>query len=201
MKNHTLIVLLCAACGAAILTGCVSEEFIWGGKKAVRQPDGTVLVNKDTGAPYYEKEQNHLERFSHLNDLELNELHVKADGDSYEAHLGQLGSFTGSNTIGVINASLGGATKLVAECGVLYAKIAGGATVDVASAAVGKMVKFFQSNGGNVDQAKAELVDGKVQISDGTTCVTCDKAGNCTTGNCSTGTCPTGNCADTPALN
>ena len=173
------LTLIAALVGCLVLTGCVSEEFIWGGKKAVRQPDGTVLVNKDTGAPYYEKEQNHLERFSHLNDLELNELHVKADGDSYEAHLGQLGSFTGSNTIGVINASLGGATKLVAECGVLYTKIAGGATVDVASAAVGKVVSFFQSKGGDVNKATATIEGDKLQITDGTTCVTCDAAGTC----------------------
>ena len=198
MNKLTIIV---AIIGCTIMTGCVSEEITWGGEKAVRQPDGTVLVNKETGAPYYEKDQNHLERFSHLNDVEFKDFHVKADKDSYEAGIGQLGSFTGSNTIGVIDASIGGATKLVAECGVLYTKIAGGATVDVASSAVSKMVQFFQSKGGNVDQAKAEIVDGKVQITDGTTCVTCDKSGNCTSGTCSTGTCPTGNCSDTPASN
>lgn len=192
------LTLIAAFVGCAILTGCVSEEITWGGEKAVRNPDGTVLTNKD-GVPYYEKEQNHLERFTHLNDTELKDFHVKADRESYEAAIGTLGSFTGSNTIGVINASLGGATKLVAECGVLYTKIAGGATVDVASSAVSKMVQFFQSKGGKIDQAKAEIVDGKVQITDGTTCVTCDKTGNCTTGNCSAGTCPTGNCSDTPA--
>ena len=173
------LTIIAAIIGCAILTGCVSEEVIWGGMKAVRNPDGTVLVDQATGKPYYEKEQNHLYRFSHLNDLEMKDLHVKAYGDSYEVHLGTLGSFTGSNTIGVINASLGGATKLVAECGVLYTKIAGGATVDVASEAVGKMVQFFQSKGGNVDQAKAEIVDGKVQISDGTTCVSCSSDGTC----------------------
>ena len=175
-------VMLCAILGAVItiLTGCVSEEITWGGEKAVRNPDGTVLVNKDTGAPYYEKEQNHLERFTHLNDTELKDFHVKADRESYEAAIGTLGSFTGSNTIGVIDASLGGATKLVAECGVLYTKIAGGATVDVASAAVGKVVSFFQSKGGNVDKATASIEGDQLKITDGTTCVTCDKTGSCT---------------------
>ena len=199
MNKLTLIAALVGC--AIILTGCVSEEFIWGGKKAVRQPDGTVLVNKDTGAPYYEKEQNHLERFSHLNDLELNELHVKADGDSYEAHLGTLGSFTGSNTIGVINASLGGATKLVAECGILYTKIAGGATAAVASEVVDKAITLFQSKGGDVDKATASIDGDHLKITDGKTCVTCDAAGNCSPGTCTNVTCESGNFTGTPDSN
>ena len=174
------LTLIAALVGCLVLTGCVSEELTWGGMKAVRNPDGTVLVDQATGKPYYEKDQNHLDRFSHLNDVDMKELHVKADGDSYEAHLGTLGSFTGSNTIGVINASLGGATKLVAECGVLYAKIAGGATVDVASAAVGKVVSFFQSKGGDVNKATATIEGDKLQITDGTTCVSCSADGTCT---------------------
>ena len=176
MKKLTLIA---AIVGCIVLTGCVSEELTWGGMKAVRNPDGTVLVDQATGKPYYEKDQNHLDRFSHLNDIEMKELHVKADGDSYEAHLGTLGSFTGSNTIGVINASLGGATKLVAECGVLYAKIAGGATAAVASEVVEKAITLFKSKGGDVDKANASIDGDKLKITDGTTCVTCDAAGTC----------------------
>ena len=174
------LTIIAAIIGCAIMTGCVSEEITWGGEKAVRQPDGTVLVNKDTGAPYYEKDQNHLERFSHLNDIEFKDFHVKADKDSYEAGIGTLGSFTGSNTIGVIDASLGGATKLVAECGILYAKIAGGATVDVASEAAGKVVQFFQSKGGDVDKATATIEGDKLQVTDGTTSVSCTADGTCT---------------------
>ena len=174
--------MLFAALVAAGVCGCVSEELTWGGNKVVRQPDGTVLVDKETGKPYYEKDQNHLERFSHLNDVELKELHVKADGDSYEAHLGSLGSFTGSNTVNVISASLTGTTKLVAECGVLYSKIAGGAATDVVTAAVSKMVAYFASKGGDAEKATATLDEAtkSVKISDGTTCVECDAAGNCT---------------------
>lgn len=170
-----------AALAAAILAGCVSEDLVWGGNKAVRQPDGTVLVDKATGKPYYEKEQNHLKRFSHLNDIEMKELHVTATGDSYEAHLGQLGSFTGSNTVAVINTSLSGVTKLVAECGVLYAKIAGGATTDAATAVISKAIAFFKSAGGNVDRAQASADGDKLTISDGSVCTTCTPDGTCTT--------------------
>ena len=179
MKLNKIIMLASMLAGASIITGCVSEELTWGGMKAVRNPDGTVLVDKETGKPYYEKDQNHLDRFSHLNDIEMKELHVKADGDSYEAHLGQLGSFTGSNTVNVIGASLGGATRLVAECGVLYSKIAGGATADVASAVIEKLVSYFQSKGGNVDIAKVSADGDKLKITDGETCVTCTTDGTC----------------------
>lgn len=174
---------------AIALTGCVSEELTWGGQKAVRQPDGTVLVDAATGRPFYEKDQNHLERFSHLTDVELKELHVKADAETYEAHLGQIGSFCGSNTVAVINASVGGATKLVAECGVLYAKIAGGASADIISAVVGKAVALFKSKGGNVDTASA-LIDGdKLKITDGQTVIECDADGVCRE-------CPNGVCSE-----
>ena len=177
-------IMIIIAIAAAALTGCVSEELTWGGQKAVRQPDGTVLFDQATGRPYYEKDQNHLERFSHLTDIELKELHVKADAETYEAHLGQIGSFCGSNTVAVINAGLDGATKLVAECGALYTKIAGGATVDVVSSLVGKAVALFRSNGGNVDSASATLDGDRLKITDGSVCVTCDAAGNCTSGAC-----------------
>lgn len=179
--------MLFAALVAACVCGCVSEELTWGGMKAVRLPDGTVLVDKETGKPYYEKDQNHLDRFSHLNDVELKELHVKADAETYEAHLGQIGSFCGTNTVSVINASIGGAAKLVAEAGALYAKIAGGASADVISSLIGKAVALFRSQGGNVDTATASLEGGKLKICDGTTCVTCDADGNCSS--CSEGVC------------
>lgn len=176
--------MLILATIAAALCGCVSEELTWGGQKAVRQPDGTVIVDAATGRPYYEKDQNHLERFSHLNDVEFKDFHVAADGEHYEASVGTFYSATGSNTIGVINASLSGATKLVAECGALYTKIAGGATVDVISAAVGKAIAFFKSQGGNPEKATASLDGDKLKITDGQTCIECDAAGNCTSGNC-----------------
>lgn len=182
--NKTMMFAALIGCAIA-LTGCVSEELTWGGQKAVRQPDGTVLVDQSTGRPYYEKDQNHLERFSHLTDVELKELHVQAGAETYEAHLGQIGSFCGSNTVSVINASVGGATKLVAEAGALYAKIAGGASADVISSLVGKAVAMFRDTGGNIDSASAALADGKLKISDGATCVTCDGSGNCTVDTCS----------------
>lgn len=175
---NKLMVIGAALC-AAILTGCVSEELDWGGLKAVRQPDGTVIVDQTTGKPFYEKEQNHLERFSHLNDIELKELHVKADGDAYEAHLGSIGSFTGSNVVNVIDSSLGGATRLAVACGDLYAKIAGGASVDVTTAVVSKMIKYFTSKGGNSETASASLSNDAVRISDGKTCIECTADGVC----------------------
>lgn len=178
--KKVMFAALCAGFAVA-MTGCVSEELTWGGMKAVRQPDGTVLVDQATGKPYYEKDQNHLDRFSHLTDVELKELHVKADGDSYEAHLGSLGSFSGSNTVNVINAGLSGTTKLVAECGVLYAKIAGGATADVATSVVSKMIAYFKSAGGDTEKATAIIDKSKnaVQISDGSTCIECTADGIC----------------------
>lgn len=175
-----LMALMCAI--ICILTGCVSEDLTWGGMKAVRQPDGTVLTDKD-GKPYYEKDQNHLNRFSHLTDVEMKDFDVSAKGEEYHASLGHLSSASGSNTIGVINAGLSGTTKLVAECGVLYTKIAGGATADVATSVVSKMIAYFKSSGGDTEKATATIDDAtkSVKITDGTTCVECTADGTCST--------------------
>ena len=173
--------IMFAAIAAVALSGCVSEEITWGGDKAVRQPDGTVLVDATTGRPYYEKEQNHLERFSHLNDVEFKDFHVKADKDSYEAGIGQFGSFTGSNTVAVINSGLSGTTKLVAVCGVLYAKIAGGASADIATTAISKLISYFKSSGGDTENATATLDEANkaIKVSDGSVCVECTPDGTC----------------------
>lgn len=52
--NKTMMFAAIFGCAIA-LSGCVSEELTWGGQKAVRQPDGTVLVDQTTGKPYYER--------------------------------------------------------------------------------------------------------------------------------------------------
>lgn len=72
-------------------------------------------------------------------------------------------------------------TKLVSTCAAAYVTIAGGgAQADTTTAIVSKLVKYFTDKGGDASKADVTTEEGKLKVSDGSTCVECDAAGNCT---------------------
>ena len=85
MKQTMILAALVAA-----FAGCTSSTSIkWGGKKAVRDADGTVLTAAD-GSPYYESEPNIYDDFNWLTKRE--ERDVKVDVQSDGAYTASLGS-------------------------------------------------------------------------------------------------------------
>lgn len=82
----------------------------------------------------------------------------------------------------LVGTSLDGLTKLVVACADAYTKIAGGgAQTDTALAVGKKVLEYFSSKGGDLSKATVTTTaDNKLQVSDGSTCVSCDAAGNCT---------------------
>ena len=86
MKRMLMLVALAAL--TAVFTGCTSStRIVWGGKMAVRQPDGTVLVDA-TGTPHYESEQNVYKDSNWLTAREERDVKVKVNADgSYEASI------------------------------------------------------------------------------------------------------------------
>ena len=107
-----------------------------------------------------------------------------------------------TNAVAMTREMFSGGAQLAIAIGDAYCKIAGGgAQADTVTKVVAKAYNLFKGSGG--DETKATVTTdpatGTLKVSDGTTCVTCDKSGNCTAGNCSTGTCTTGNCSDTPS--
>lgn len=173
------IIIVAAAVAAFI--GCTSSTRIeWGGKKAVRQSDGTVLVDKD-GAPYYEAEKNIYNDFNWLTKREERDVSVKVTSDgAYEAGLGSRVNDVSSNGIAMVTGSLNATTKLVSTCAAAYATIAGGgAQADTVATVASKIVSYFTSKGGNADNATVSCSDGSCTVSDGTTTVSCDASGNC----------------------
>lgn len=171
-----------AAVAAVMMTGCTSSTSIkWGGKTAVRQPDGTVLVD-EKGTPHYENERNEYKDSNWLTKREERDVSVKVNGDgSYEAGIGSRVNDVSSNGVSMVTGGIDAMTKLVSTCAAAYVTIAGGgAQADTVTSVVTKMISYFTSKGGDAAKAKVTAEGGKVKVTDGTTCVSCDKDGNCT---------------------
>ena len=181
MKKLMMVAL--AACAAAMVTGCTSSTSIkWGGKTAVRQPDGTVLAN-DKGEPYFESERNEYEDSNWLTKREERDVKVKVNADgSYEAGIGSRVNDVSSNGVSMVTGGIDATTKLVSTCAAAYVTIAGGgAQADTVTSVVTKMIGYFTSKGGDASKATVTTDDATktIKVSDGTTCVSCDKDGNC----------------------
>lgn len=182
------LLMLCALVALTLATGCCSgTEVHFGGKTAVRNPDGTVIVDKD-GAPYYESEKNTYEDSNWLTKREERDVKVKVNADgSYEAGIGSRVNDVSENGIKMVTGSIEATTKLVSECAAAYVKIAGGGVAtDATTAAVSKIIQAFTSGGGDTEKATVTTDEATktVTVSDGTICTTCDESGNCTTGAC-----------------
>lgn len=182
MKKLMMVAL--AACAVAVMTGCTSSTSIkWGGKTAVRQPDGTVLAS-DKGVPYFESEPNEYEDSNWLTKREERDVKVKVNQDgSYETGIGSRVNDVSSNGVTMVTGGIDAMTKLVSTCAAAYVTIAGGgAQADTAINVAGKVISYFTSKGGDATKATVSADDATktIKVSDGTTCVECDKAGNCT---------------------
>lgn len=112
MKHMIMTIALAAL--IAVVTGCTSSTRIeWGGKMAVRQPDGTVLVDAN-GNPHYESEKNVYKDSNWLTKREERDVKVKVNADgSYEAGIGSRVNDVSTNGIGMVVGGLDATTKLV----------------------------------------------------------------------------------------
>ena len=175
MKNMLMLIALAAL--TAVFVGCTSSTHIeWGGKKAVRQPDGTVLVDAN-GTPHYESEKNVYKDSNWLTKREERDVSVKVNADgSYEAGIGSRVNDVSTNGIAMVTGSIDSTTRLVSTCAAAYVAIAGGgAQADTVTAAVSKIVSYFVSRGGNAGTAtvSTDASTGTLTITDGTTTVSC----------------------------
>ena len=186
MKKMTMTML--AACAAAIVmtmtTGCKSIEVERRGQEVatVKDADGnhTVVYDKDGKAIILDKGWS-VDYFQHWNWQKFDSLaaetkEAKLAINNYE------GGADATNLTQLVHVSLDGLTKLAVAVGEAYVKIAGGgAQADTALNVAARVTNYFRDLGGDVTKATVTTTaDNKVQVSDGTTCVSCDSAGNCT---------------------
>ena len=112
--------------------------------------------------------------------LEGLEIGVETNG-TVTMRLGKYARDMSTNAVAHTATLFSGGAQLVREIGETYAKIAGGgAQADTVVNTAVKAYEFFKSRGGDEAKAKVTASGDSMTISDGTTCVTCDKAGNCT---------------------
>lgn len=180
-----LIMLAAVAAMVAGITGCKSIEVERCAQSlaTVENADGTVSVVRDAANnPVILDGGWNVDYFQHWNWQKFDSLHATAgtgvalDINNYE------GGADATNLTQLVHTSLDGLTKLVATAADAYVKVAGGgAQADTAINVAGKIARYFADKGGDVSKATVttDTAANVVKVSDGTTCIQCDAAGNC----------------------
>lgn len=168
----------------AVCSGCKSIEVERNAQSlaTVESADGTKTIVKDaSGNPVILDGGWTVDYFQHWNWQKFDSLQAKAgngvslDINNYE------GGADATNLTQLVQTSLDSMTKLTVAVGEAYTKISGGAQADTVLDVAAKVANYFRNSGG--DASKANVVtnaDGKtLTVSDGSTSVSCDAAGNC----------------------
>lgn len=185
-----LMMMMLAACAAAMMTGCQTRVQIERDeptkilpKQEVREFNGTnVLITTDyfTPAPHYCVTAR-------------SPLFAKESVARFAADVGENGTWSinadgysrdlSTNAVVMVKEMFSGSAQLAIAIGDAYTKIAGGgAQADVALSSAKKVLQYFASQGGDASKATVTVDEAAklLKVSDGSTCVSCDAAGNCT---------------------
>ena len=176
------------AVGAAAIAGMTGCKSIEVDRKAqtlatVKNADGSVTVVRD-------KDNNpvtldggwKVDYFQHWNWQRFDSLSAKA-GKDVSLDINNYASGADSNITMLVSASFDGGVKLVTAIGEAYTKIAGGgAQADTVLTVAQRVYEYYKSKGGDEKKATVttDTAANTVKITDGTTTVQCDAAGNCT---------------------
>ena len=185
--NKLLTIITAGVIGVMLLsTGCKSIEVERNAQSlaTVANADGTVSVVRDAqNNPVILDGGWSVDYFQHWNFQKFDSMEATAGAGVRLAINGYEGGADPTNLTALVGTSLEGLTKLVATAADAYVKVAGGgAQADTALNVAGKIVNYFASKGGDVSKATVttDTAANTVKISDGTTTVQCDTAGNCT---------------------
>ena len=177
-----------AACAAA-MTGCPTRVQIERDeptkilpKQEVREFNGTnILITTDYFVPP-----------AHYCVTARSPLFAKESVAKFAADVGENGTWSinadgysrdlSTNAVVMTKELFAGGAQLVTAIGEAYVKIAGGgAQASTVLSSAQKIYEYFTSKGGDASKATVSTTaDNKVQVTDGSTCVECDAAGNCT---------------------
>ena len=181
-----VMMMTAAACAVALtITGCKSIEVERHRQSlaTIQNADGTVSVVRDAANnPVVLDGGWEVDYFQHWNWQKFDSLSAKA-GKDVSLDINNYASGADSNLVALVDTSLEGATKLIATAAEAYVKVAGGgAQADTALAVGQKIYEYFKSKGGDESKATVttDTASNTVKVNDGTTCVQCDSAGNCT---------------------
>ncbi len=174
---------------AAAMTGCQTRVQIERDeptkilpKQEVREFNGTnILITTDYFVPP-----------AHYCVTARSPLFAKESVARFAADVGENGTWSinadgysrdlSTNAVVMVKEMFAGGAQLVTAIGEAYVKIAGGgAQASTVLSSAQKIYEYFTSKGGDASKATVSTTaDNKVQVTDGSTCVECDAAGNCT---------------------
>ena len=166
---------------AAAMTGCKSIEVDRRGQALATDANGAV-VKTAAGEPLVLDMGWSVDYFQHWNWQEFDALSAKA-GQAELAINNYRGGADATNLTALVHTSLDGLTKLAVAVGEAYEKIAGGgAQASTALKTSRSILEYFASKGGDVSKANVTVDEAAktLKVDDGTTCISCDAAGNCT---------------------
>lgn len=178
------MLMLAALAVTTIMVGCKSIEVDRRGQMLATDKSGEVVKTID-GNPVILDQGWTVDYNQHWNWQTFDSL--TAEAGQAKLAINNYNSGSDTNLVALVDASVTGMTKLATAVGEAYVKIAGGgAQADTALQTVQKVINYFRNGGGDITNATVTTTeDGKISVSDGTTCTICDANGNCTTGNCS----------------
>lgn len=176
------VLLFIAAC--VIASGCKSIEVERHAQSlaTVANADGTVSVVRDAqNNPVILDGGWAVDYFQHWNWQEFDSLSAKAGAASLDIN-NYRGGADATNLTALISASFDGGTKLVTAIGEAYVKIAGGgAQASTVLSTAQNVFEYFVGKGGDASKAivSTDTASNVIKVTDGSTCISCDAAGNC----------------------
>ena len=185
MKKLMMVAL--AAGAAAMMTGCQTRitatknaEVAHPIQEVVKVNGEDRLINRSyqvTSGGWEATARSPLWASETLKGLEIG---VQTNG-SVTMSIAKYGRDLSTNAVTMTKEMFSGGAQLATAIGDAYVKIAGGgAQADTALSVTKKIISYFTSKGGDTSKATVTTEGGKVKVTDGTTCVECDKDGNCT---------------------
>lgn len=178
-----MIAMLCAI--SVVLVGCKSIEVERHASTiaTVQNADGTVSVVRDAqNNPVVLDGGWEVDYFQHWNWQRFDSLHAKA-GENVSLEINNYeGGADATNLTALVTASFAGGANLATAIGEAYVKIAGGgAQASTVLTTASKVYEYFTGKGGDPEKATVttDTASNTLKVSDGSTCVECDTAGNC----------------------
>ena len=180
-----LMMIMLAACAAAMMTtttGCRAVTVENYGEEIARDADEKPVTLAD-GRIQTVKKGWRVHHNQHWMTTRADSITASVKPEEIAFALNGLNTQPSEELNKLVGTSLDGLTKLVVACADAYTKIAGGgAQADVALSSAKKVLEYFAAKGGDASKATVTVDEAAklLKVSDGSTCVSCDAAGNCT---------------------
>lgn len=183
----TVALLALAGCNAIFLCGC-QTRVTWEKNPETALPIQSVVeVNgvqqlattgyQLTGGGWYVTARSPLwakEQFSGFTMSIGTNGEISVSLNSYDRDLS-------TNAVVLTKTIFDGSANLAAAVAKAYATIQTAGGSEVASSVVSKVVSYFKSKGGDASKSTVTSDGTTIKVTDGTTCIQCDAAGNCST--------------------